>query len=214
MNSIPLEHLMPKGLQHASLSKFMPALVIGPKVFIPLDHFFELAVFISNNAFSEVQGFSVTLEKWNDSSEWKIYGDNMSEYQPALICSLYYFNLAVTSAYFTGQNAWCSVKLERKRMPYMHTHKSDIPTSMHNNLKVASTSLWSWNRTVCTWSCQRSESDISIQWKSQFTSLDALSKHACKTSPAEHIRTRKKLPTHAQQPQDQQDHNVTVSTWS
>ena len=27
----------------------------------------------------------------------------MSEYQPALICSLYYFNLAVTSAYFTGQ---------------------------------------------------------------------------------------------------------------
>ena len=54
---------MPKGLQHASLSKFMPALVIGPKVFIPLDHFFELAVrvavFISNDAFSEVQGFSV-----------------------------------------------------------------------------------------------------------------------------------------------------------
>ena len=48
---------MPKGLQHASLSKFMPALVIGPKVFIPLDHFFELAVFISNDAFSEVQGF-------------------------------------------------------------------------------------------------------------------------------------------------------------
>ena len=54
---------MPKGLQHAILSKFMPALVIGPKVFIPLDHFFELAVFISNDAFSEVQGFSVTLEK-------------------------------------------------------------------------------------------------------------------------------------------------------
>ena len=52
---------MPKGLQHAILSKFMPALVIGPKIFIPLDHFFELAVFISNDAFSEVQGFSVTL---------------------------------------------------------------------------------------------------------------------------------------------------------
>ena len=63
---------MPKGLQHASLSKFMPALVIGPTVFILLDHFFELAVFISNDAFSEVQGFSVTLEKWNDSSEWKL----------------------------------------------------------------------------------------------------------------------------------------------
>ena len=43
--------------------KVQPALVIGPKVFIPLDHFFELAVFISNDAFSEVQGFFVTLEK-------------------------------------------------------------------------------------------------------------------------------------------------------
>ena len=83
----------------------MPALVIGPKVFIPLDHFFELAVFISNDAFSEVQGFFVTLEKWNDPSEWKIYGDNMSEYQPALICSLYNFNLAVTSAVFYWTNA-------------------------------------------------------------------------------------------------------------
>ena len=75
-------------LQHASLSKFMPALVNGPKVFIPLDHFFELAVFISNNAISEFQGFSVTLEKWTDPSEWKTFGDNMSEYQPALTCSL------------------------------------------------------------------------------------------------------------------------------
>ena len=31
---------------------------------------------------------------------------SLSEYQPALICSLYHFNLAVTSqraAYFTGQ---------------------------------------------------------------------------------------------------------------
>ena len=42
----------------------------------------------------------------------------------------------------------------------------------------------------------------------QNTSLDALSKHECKPSPAEHIRTRKKLPTHARQPQD---HNATVN---
>ena len=58
---------MPKGLQHESLSKFKTALVIGPKVFIPLDHFFELAVFISNDAFSEVQGFfcNVGEMKWS-----------------------------------------------------------------------------------------------------------------------------------------------------
>ena len=33
-------------LQQANLSMFMPALVIGPKVFILLDHFFELFLFL------------------------------------------------------------------------------------------------------------------------------------------------------------------------
>ena len=88
---------------------------------------------------------------------------------------LFQFGRDVSVFYWT--NAWCSVKLERKRMPYAytidietlylwHTHKSDIPTSTHNNLKVASTSLRSWNRTVCTWSCQRSEGDISMAMRS------------------------------------------------
>ena len=77
----------------------------------------------------------------------------MSEYQPALTCSLYYFNLAVTSAYFTGQmldvlssssvNVWHRPMhaIDTETLYLWHTHKSDIPTRTHNNLKITSTSL-------------------------------------------------------------------------
>ena len=77
-------------------------------------------VVTSNDAFPEVWGFSVTLEKWNDPSEWKTFGDNMSEYQPAFTCSLYYFTEfgRDVTAQFYWTNAWCSVNLERKLITY------------------------------------------------------------------------------------------------
>ena len=75
-------------------------------------------VVISNDAFSEVRGFFVTLEKWNDPSEWKIFGDNMSEYQSAFTCYYTEFGRDVTARVFYWTNAWCSVKLERKLTTY------------------------------------------------------------------------------------------------
>ena len=82
--------------------------------------------------------------------------------------------------------------------------------------RQACTTTWRSHRLHCEVEIVQSALEVASEVRvtyqcngnAQFTNLDALSKHACKTSPAEHIRTRKKLPRHAQQPQD---HNVTVN---
>ena len=132
-----------------------------------------------------------------------------------------YFNKGhdiTASAYFTGQMpgtyVWCSVKLERiKRMPYMHTHKSDS-TDKHAQqpedridftVKLKSYSLqlklpakWEWHDWQCTvylfTSLERSvKTQVWTLYQNTQVNLVLQSIFA---------RARKTLPTHAQQLQD------------
>ena len=110
---------------------------------------FLWTVFILNDAFSEVRGFSVTLVKWNDPSEWKTFGDNICQninlHSPA-VCTISIWRWHHSVFYWT--NAWCSVKLEGK--PIL-TH------AMH-----ACTQKWYTDmRTITTWRSHRLHCEFS-----------------------------------------------------